>query len=98
MLHRALNRRVTEAARDVGVDVEPLGLAVRPVVAADLGAETGAEVAARERAEPGDQTVHGGAALVRNADRAGYASLRAKGSDSLGNTFQQTVIRAYRVG
>jgi hypothetical protein len=42
--------------------------------------------------------VVGGAALVRNADRAGYASLRAKGSDSLGNTFQQTVIRAYRVG
>ncbi|MFE9748482.1 S8 family serine peptidase [Saccharothrix saharensis] len=42
--------------------------------------------------------VIGGAALVRNADRAGFASLRAKGSDSAGNTFEHTVIRAYRVG
>ena len=41
--------------------------------------------------------VVGGAALVRNADRAGYASLRAKGSDSLGNTFEHSVIRAYRL-
>jgi hypothetical protein len=42
--------------------------------------------------------VVGGAALVRNADQAGFASLRAKGSDSKGNTFEHTVIRAYRIG
>ncbi|NUT52124.1 MAG: S8 family serine peptidase, partial [Saccharothrix sp.] len=42
--------------------------------------------------------VAGGAALVRNADRAGFASLRAKGSDSKGNTFEHTVIRAYKIG
>ncbi|MEU4768895.1 S8 family serine peptidase [Actinosynnema sp. NPDC023794] len=41
--------------------------------------------------------VVGGAALVRNADRAGFASLRAKGSDSSGNTFEHSVIRAYRL-
>ncbi|MFE2751889.1 S8 family serine peptidase [Actinosynnema sp. NPDC059335] len=41
--------------------------------------------------------VVGGAALVRNADRAGYASLRAKGTDSKGNTFEHAVIRAYRL-
>ncbi|WP_461120211.1 S8 family serine peptidase [Saccharothrix stipae] len=39
----------------------------------------------------------GNAAYVRNADQAGYASLRAKGSDSKGNTFEHTVIRAYRL-
>ncbi|MEU4743977.1 S8 family serine peptidase [Actinosynnema sp. NPDC023658] len=42
--------------------------------------------------------VVGGAALVRNAGRpGGYASLRAKGSDSRGNTFEHSVIRAYRL-
>ena len=41
--------------------------------------------------------VVGGAALVRNADKAGFASLRAKGSDSKGNTFEHSVIRAYRL-
>ncbi len=41
--------------------------------------------------------VVGGAALVRNADQAGFASLRAKGSDSKGNTFEHSVIRAYRI-
>ena len=41
--------------------------------------------------------VVGGAALVRNADQAGFASLRAKGSDSRGNTFEHSVIRAYRL-
>ncbi|KOX23265.1 hypothetical protein ADK67_21180 [Saccharothrix sp. NRRL B-16348] len=41
--------------------------------------------------------VVGGAALVRNADQAGFASLRAKGSDSKGNTFEHSVIRAYRL-
>ncbi|MEV8440220.1 S8 family serine peptidase [Actinosynnema sp. NPDC051121] len=41
--------------------------------------------------------VAGGTALVRNTDHAGFASLRAKGSDSKGNTFENTVIRAYRV-
>ncbi|TQM80113.1 subtilase family protein [Saccharothrix saharensis] len=42
--------------------------------------------------------VVGGAALVRNAGEAGgYASLRAKGSDSKGNTFEHSVIRAYRL-
>ncbi|GAB2973594.1 S8 family serine peptidase [Saccharothrix stipae] len=40
----------------------------------------------------------GNAAYVRNADQAGYASLRAKGSDSLGNTFEHAVIRAYKIG
>jgi subtilisin family serine protease len=40
--------------------------------------------------------VVGGTALVRN-DRAGFASLRAKGSDSKGNTFEHSVIRAYRI-
>ncbi|MFE2751890.1 hypothetical protein ACFXGA_07775 [Actinosynnema sp. NPDC059335] len=42
--------------------------------------------------------VVGGAALVRNADRTGYASLRAKGTDSKGNTFEHAVIRAYKIG
>ncbi|WP_367130554.1 S8 family serine peptidase [Saccharothrix sp. HUAS TT1] len=42
--------------------------------------------------------VLGGAALVRHPDRAGFASLRARGSDSLGNTFEHSVIRAYRIG
>ncbi len=42
--------------------------------------------------------VVGGAALVRNAgEPGGYASLRAKGSDSKGNTFEHSVIRAYRL-
>ncbi|MER5261668.1 S8 family serine peptidase [Actinosynnema sp. NPDC002837] len=41
--------------------------------------------------------VVGGAALVRNADQAGFASLRAKGADSSGNTFEHSVIRAYRL-
>ncbi|MFT7840587.1 S8 family serine peptidase [Saccharothrix sp. BKS2] len=42
--------------------------------------------------------VVGDAALVRHPHRAGYASLRASGSDSDGNTFEHTVIRAYRIG
>ncbi|MDQ2584964.1 S8 family serine peptidase [Saccharothrix yanglingensis] len=41
--------------------------------------------------------VAGGAALVRHPDAAGYASLRASGSDDDGNTFEHTVIRAYRI-
>ncbi|MGW4111374.1 S8 family serine peptidase [Actinosynnema sp. NPDC004786] len=41
--------------------------------------------------------VAGGAALVRNPAKAGYASLRASGSDSDGNTFTHTVIRAYKI-
>ncbi|WP_158842749.1 S8 family serine peptidase [Saccharothrix deserti] len=41
--------------------------------------------------------VIGNTALVRNADQAGYASLRAKGSDSKGNTFEHSVIRAYKI-
>jgi hypothetical protein len=42
--------------------------------------------------------VVGGAALVRNTgEPGGYASLRAKGSDSKGNTFEHSVIRAYRI-
>ncbi|PSL56202.1 subtilisin family serine protease [Saccharothrix carnea] len=41
--------------------------------------------------------VTGGAALVPHPDAAGYASLRASGSDSDGNTFEHTVIRAYRI-
>jgi hypothetical protein len=42
--------------------------------------------------------VIGSTALVRNPGKAGFASLRAKGSDSKGNTFEHTVIRAYRIG
>ncbi|MCE6999853.1 S8 family serine peptidase [Saccharothrix sp. S26] len=42
--------------------------------------------------------VLGRTAFVRNPAAAGHASLRVKGSDSAGNTFEQTVIRAYRVG
>ncbi|MGM1062857.1 S8 family serine peptidase, partial [Saccharothrix sp. Mg75] len=41
--------------------------------------------------------VAGGAALVRHPDAAGYASLRASGSDRDGNTFEHTVIRAYGI-
>ncbi|MFJ6671755.1 S8 family serine peptidase [Actinosynnema sp. NPDC091369] len=41
--------------------------------------------------------VAGGAALVRHPDAAGYASLRASGTDSDGNTFEHTVIRAYKI-
>ena len=41
--------------------------------------------------------VAGGVALVRHPDAAGYASLRASGADSDGNTFEHTVIRAYRI-
>ncbi len=41
--------------------------------------------------------VIGNTALVRNTDQAGYASLRAKGSDSKGNTFEHSVIRAYKI-
>ncbi|WP_158852419.1 S8 family serine peptidase [Saccharothrix deserti] len=41
--------------------------------------------------------VAGGAALVRHPNSAGYASLRASGSDSDGNTFEHTVIRAYKI-
>ncbi|NUS62943.1 MAG: S8 family serine peptidase, partial [Saccharothrix sp.] len=40
--------------------------------------------------------VAGGAALVRHPDAAGYVSLRASGADSDGNTFEHTVIRAYK--
>ena len=42
--------------------------------------------------------VVGRTALVRNPATAGHASLRVKGSDSNGNTFEQTVIRAYKIG
>ncbi|MBB5800355.1 subtilisin family serine protease [Saccharothrix ecbatanensis] len=38
-----------------------------------------------------------GAALVRHPHAAGYTSLRASGSDSDGNTFEHTVIRAYKI-
>ncbi|QFZ17621.1 S8 family serine peptidase [Saccharothrix syringae] len=41
--------------------------------------------------------VAGGAALVRSPNAAGYASLRASGTDSKGNTFEQTLIRAYEI-
>ncbi|WP_238598077.1 S8 family serine peptidase [Saccharothrix sp. ALI-22-I] len=42
--------------------------------------------------------VVGGAAFVRNTgEPGGYASLRAKGSDSKGNTFEHSVIRAYQL-
>ncbi|QFZ17622.1 S8 family serine peptidase [Saccharothrix syringae] len=41
--------------------------------------------------------VAGGAALIRNPNAAGYASLRASGADSRGNTFRHTVIRAYKI-
>ncbi|MFI9817904.1 S8 family peptidase [Saccharothrix variisporea] len=36
-------------------------------------------------------------ALVRNADAAGFASLRVKGADSKGNTFEHSLIRAYKI-
>jgi hypothetical protein len=39
----------------------------------------------------------GRTAFVRNPGTAGHASLRVKGSDRNGNTFEQTVIRAYRI-
>ncbi|QQQ78058.1 S8 family serine peptidase [Saccharothrix sp. 6-C] len=42
--------------------------------------------------------VVGRTAFVRNPATAGHASLRIKGSDSSGNTFEQTVIRAYKIG
>ena len=42
--------------------------------------------------------VLGRSAFVRNPGAAGHASLRVKGSDSSGNTFEQTVIRAYKIG
>ncbi|MEU4447030.1 S8 family serine peptidase [Actinosynnema sp. NPDC050801] len=41
--------------------------------------------------------VAGGAALVRHPAAPGYASLRASGSDRDGNTFEHTVIRAYKI-
>ncbi|MFI9815851.1 S8 family serine peptidase [Saccharothrix variisporea] len=42
--------------------------------------------------------VLGRTAMVRNAAGAGaYASLRVKGSDSKGNTFEHTLIRAYKL-
>ncbi len=41
--------------------------------------------------------VTGRTALVRNGDAGGFASLRVKGKDSLGNTFEQTVIHAYKI-
>ncbi|MEU4768469.1 S8 family serine peptidase [Actinosynnema sp. NPDC023794] len=42
--------------------------------------------------------VIGRTALVRNAAGAGaYASLRVKGADSKGNTFEHTLIRAYKL-
>ncbi|MEV8437338.1 S8 family serine peptidase [Actinosynnema sp. NPDC051121] len=42
--------------------------------------------------------VIGRTAMVRNAAAPGaYASLRVKGSDSKGNTFEQTLIRAYKL-
>ncbi|NUT52030.1 MAG: S8 family serine peptidase, partial [Saccharothrix sp.] len=41
--------------------------------------------------------VIGRTAFVHNPGQAGFASLRAKGSDSKGNTFEQTVIRAYKI-
>ncbi|HEX2773010.1 MAG TPA: S8 family serine peptidase [Micromonosporaceae bacterium] len=36
-------------------------------------------------------------ALVKHPDRAGFVSLRAKATDTAGNTVEQTVIRAYRL-
>ncbi|MBP2336589.1 subtilisin family serine protease [Saccharothrix coeruleofusca] len=43
--------------------------------------------------------VLGNAALVRNPDAPGtFASLRVEGSDTRGNAFRQSVLRAYRLG
>ncbi|MEV1115066.1 S8 family serine peptidase [Actinosynnema sp. NPDC049800] len=42
--------------------------------------------------------VVGRTALVRNPAAAGHASLRVKGADRDGNTFEQTLIRAYKIG
>ncbi|MCE7000403.1 S8 family serine peptidase [Saccharothrix sp. S26] len=41
--------------------------------------------------------VAGGAAFVRHPPVAGYVSLRASGADSDGNTFEHSVIRAYKI-
>ncbi|WP_235921838.1 S8 family serine peptidase [Lentzea tibetensis] len=41
--------------------------------------------------------VVGGKALVHNPGKAGFASLRAKASDTLGNCSEVTVIRAYKI-
>ncbi|MDQ2588651.1 S8 family serine peptidase [Saccharothrix yanglingensis] len=41
--------------------------------------------------------VVGNSALVRNPAGAGFAALRAKGTDSRGNTFEHSVLRAYRI-
>ncbi|MFB9600869.1 S8 family serine peptidase [Saccharothrix longispora] len=41
--------------------------------------------------------VVGNSALVRNPAGAGFAALRARGSDSRGNTFEHSVLRAYRI-
>ncbi|WP_246018785.1 S8 family serine peptidase [Saccharothrix australiensis] len=41
--------------------------------------------------------VTGRTALVRNGAAGGFASLRVKGADSAGNTFEHTLIRAYRI-
>ncbi|KOX23266.1 hypothetical protein ADK67_21190 [Saccharothrix sp. NRRL B-16348] len=42
--------------------------------------------------------VVGRTAFVRNPATAGHASLRVKGADRDGNTFEHTVIRAYKIG
>ncbi|QFZ24116.1 peptidase S8 [Saccharothrix syringae] len=42
--------------------------------------------------------VAGRTALVRNPAGAGYASLRVSGSDRGGNTFEQTLVHAYKIG
>ncbi|TWP48120.1 S8 family serine peptidase [Lentzea tibetensis] len=41
--------------------------------------------------------VVGDTALIHHPDANGYVSLRAKASDDQGNSFEQTVIRAYKV-
>nr|BFE54200.1 S8 family serine peptidase [Saccharothrix mutabilis subsp. capreolus] len=41
--------------------------------------------------------VVGRTALVKNAEGAGFASLRVKGADSKGNTFEHTLIKAYKI-
>jgi hypothetical protein len=42
--------------------------------------------------------VSGGAVTLRHPARPGFVSLRAKATDTAGNTVEETVIRAYRIG
>ncbi|NUU26437.1 MAG: S8 family serine peptidase, partial [Streptomycetaceae bacterium] len=96
--------RFTPKLDDNGAALAGRPLAVPLVITQQEGGDNGRVRGLRVEASFDDGgtwsevPVVGRTAMVRNTAAAGaYASLRVKGSDSKGNTFEQTLIRAYKL-